>query len=72
VKGKREDVNRETLLGCPLRISFVCIDAEGGKSNVSCAWWIPGAECCAIVQIARKLNDLAALEKFAMEGIAYG
>lgn len=46
---------------CPMPARDVCYEAVySHESRQRCAWWIPGAECCAIVHIARKLNDLAA------------
>lgn len=46
---------------CPMPDYKYCYDAFPGKTSAVCAWWIAGAECCGLVQIARKLNDVSAM-----------
>ena len=49
---------------CPLQswdAKFYLCRGAYPDAERTCAWWIPGAECCAIAQITRKLNDLVAL-----------
>lgn len=53
---------RKVLQLCPMGKGRVCLDVVDKRPRNLCAWWIPGAKCCAIVQIARKLNDLGALK----------
>lgn len=57
---------------CPFRPwpgHIVCHDAMHDAPGLTCAWWIPGAECCALVQIARKLSDMSAMRAPYLEGI---
>ena len=62
VESNEREVKGKPVVLCPFQAFTYCADAEGDPSYGTCAWWIPGAECCALVQIARKLNDLAALD----------
>lgn len=55
----------EQMINCPLRSTDTVLKqclGHCGLPTITCAWWIPGAECCAIVQIARKLHNLAAAQ----------
>ncbi len=55
-----DDLVQKKARGCPLEMTEgVCYDHVWPETQPSCAWWIPGAKCCAIVQIARKLSTVS-------------
>lgn len=53
---------------CPMQWSEkyhgldLCLPATYPGRGHRCAWWIPGAECCAIVLIAQRLSEMAAVQ----------